>query len=395
MVVRIHGLVRAHKILRTQLQHGIPVASQSHFRQEVQQLLRRIEDICSSHRITPYDLPAPSRQAYQSLKAIDLHKLPPPSQHTPLAPRPLRIPGLLHIGQHLTLRIWQQLDPLALSSDAQRQLRIEIATHATQIETLCQQQQQTPSALEEPSQRVYAWLCFLSRQDHFSALLQALLCVRKRAKSLPPFPKPLRIEIFPMQALWRTRVFRDELLLRCNPGFLDADESLWDAILCSAFAHATTEQKQLVRAYADHEDYQDIQLTLEAFLPQPPASTRGQHHHLCESFLRVNHAFFQNQLTSPQLRWSHRPTSRILGHYLSSHDQVMISTSLDHPDVPRFVFDFVMFHELLHKKHGASYQQGRRIVHSNDFLDEERTYPRYHEAESFLRSWARDHLRGK
>jgi predicted metal-dependent hydrolase len=129
-------------------------------------------------------------------------------------------------------------------------------------------------------------------------------------------------------------------------------------------------------------------------LPQPPASTRGQHHHLCESFLRVNHAFFHNQLNTPQLRWSHRPTSRILGHYLSSHDQVMISTSLDHPNVPRFVFDFVMFHELLHKKHGASYQNGRRIVHSSDFLAEERTYPRYNEAESFLQSWAQTYLSG-
>ncbi|MCB9637463.1 MAG: hypothetical protein H6728_09975 [Myxococcales bacterium] len=389
MALRIHGLVRAHKTLRTQLQHGIPHQDQPRFKKEVRSLLRKVEELCTLHRTTPQALPAPSRNAYLALKQIDLDNLPQPPHHDLAPPRSVRISGLLQLGHHTCEQIWKELDRLVLSTDAQGDLRIEIAAHATHIETLCQQEQQTPHALEPPSQRVYTWLCFLARRELFSLHLHTLLLARKLAKSLPPTHKPLRIEILPMQALWRLREHPDVLLLRCNPGYLEASEEVWLAILRSAFARASNREKQLVREYAETEEYQDIQLTLEAFLPQTSTSTRGQHHHLCESFERVNQTFFESQFQPPHLRWSQQPTTRIFGHYLSSHDQVMISTSLDDPRVPRYVFDFVMFHELLHKKHGAFYQHGRRIVHSADFLREERTYPHYNEAELFLSEWAR------
>jgi len=59
----------------------------------------------------------------------------------------------------------------------------------------------------------------------------------------------------------------------------------------------------------------------------------------------------------------------------------MMSVTLDDRAVPARVLDFVMYHELLHKKHGSLIVNGRRLAHSLAFREEERLYAGYHDAE--------------
>jgi hypothetical protein len=66
----------------------------------------------------------------------------------------------------------------------------------------------------------------------------------------------------------------------------------------------------------------------------------------------------------------------------------MISITLDDPEVPAFALDFVMYHELLHKKHGSMTVNGRRLSHSQAFRAEERRYAQYHEAERLIQELA-------
>jgi hypothetical protein len=66
----------------------------------------------------------------------------------------------------------------------------------------------------------------------------------------------------------------------------------------------------------------------------------------------------------------------------------MVSVSLDDPKVSAFVVDFVMYHELLHKKHGVMTVNGRRLAHSPGFRADERQFVEYHEAERQLHELA-------
>jgi predicted metal-dependent hydrolase len=66
----------------------------------------------------------------------------------------------------------------------------------------------------------------------------------------------------------------------------------------------------------------------------------------------------------------------------------MISITLDDPDVPAFALDFVMYHELLHKKHGSMTVNGRRLSHSQAFRAEERQFAKYYEAERLIKELA-------
>ena len=86
-------------------------------------------------------------------------------------------------------------------------------------------------------------------------------------------------------------------------------------------------------------------------------------------------------------------TASKFGHYQPSRDTVMLSVSLDDAKIPAYVVDFVMYHELLHKKHSAMIVNGRRLSHSPAFREDERRFAEYIQAESQLKELAlKNHL---
>ena len=52
--------------------------------------------------------------------------------------------------------------------------------------------------------------------------------------------------------------------------------------------------------------------------------------------------------------------------------------------MPRFVLDYIMYHELLHIKHGTTFADGRRRVHTKAFKQDEEMFERYTEARRWL-----------
>jgi hypothetical protein len=94
-------------------------------------------------------------------------------------------------------------------------------------------------------------------------------------------------------------------------------------------------------------------------------------------------------MEKPTLQWNRLLTVAKMGHYQASRDTVMLSLSLDHPEVPQYVVDFVMYHELLHKKHGETIINGRRFVHTPEFRREEQQFEKFAEANTLLNKLAR------
>jgi hypothetical protein len=110
----------------------------------------------------------------------------------------------------------------------------------------------------------------------------------------------------------------------------------------------------------------------------------GEIYDLDEIFERVNAKYFGGSVEKPVLTWSTRHTYRILGHHDSTHNTVVVSRSLDSADVPRYVVEYVVFHEMLHIHHPTVHHTGRRYNHTPAFRRDEEKFAHFKEAEDWI-----------
>ena len=113
-------------------------------------------------------------------------------------------------------------------------------------------------------------------------------------------------------------------------------------------------------------------------------SAQGSVYDLDEIFDALNHDYFRNSLPKPVLSWSSRKTYRILGHHDSTHETVIVSRSLDDKKVPKFVVEYVVFHEMLHIFHPTEHRNGRRFNHTPAFRRNERKFEYFEAAENWI-----------
>ncbi len=91
---------------------------------------------------------------------------------------------------------------------------------------------------------------------------------------------------------------------------------------------------------------------------------------LRQSFERVNQNYFDNYMTAPKIRWGRESKTR-LGYYSYSTDSITLSTILKGAGN---ILDYVMYHELLHKKHKFSMKGNRAHSHTPAFKRDERKF---------------------
>ena len=113
-------------------------------------------------------------------------------------------------------------------------------------------------------------------------------------------------------------------------------------------------------------------------------TSKGVVYDLDEIFEKVNRDYFRPSIPKPVLTWSANKTYRILGHHDATHDHIAISRSLDSPDVPRYVVEYVVFHEMLHIAHPTQHVNGRRYNHTSAFKRDERKFAYFDKAEAWI-----------
>lgn len=114
-------------------------------------------------------------------------------------------------------------------------------------------------------------------------------------------------------------------------------------------------------------------------------SPRGRFYDLDAIFEDLNRRFFHGLMGRPRMSWSPTRTRRILGHYDPAHNAIVISRIFDHPAIPRYAVEYIVYHEMLHLKHPVRLRGSRRCVHSAEFQAEEKLFPERERAEAFLR----------
>ena len=110
-----------------------------------------------------------------------------------------------------------------------------------------------------------------------------------------------------------------------------------------------------------------------------------------ESFNKINDIYFNGMMDIPNLQWGTDSTSK-LGCYEYGSDTITISTIFKDSD--KNLLDYVMYHEMLHKKFKFENKNGRTLHHSPEFKRMEAKFPDYELMEKEISKLARKHRFG-
>ena len=119
------------------------------------------------------------------------------------------------------------------------------------------------------------------------------------------------------------------------------------------------------------------------------ASPQGHTYDLDVIFEDLNVRFFHGLLARPRLTWSAERARNSLGHYDSAHNAIVVSRIFDHPRVPRYAVEYLLYHEMLHLVHPVKLRGARRSVHGPEFQAEEQLFPQLEKAKEFLKTLGR------
>lgn len=107
---------------------------------------------------------------------------------------------------------------------------------------------------------------------------------------------------------------------------------------------------------------------------------------LLESFNRVNHSYFFDLIEQPNLVWGKNSVAK-LGSYEYQTDKITISSLFKRASIE--MLDYIMYHELLHKKHKFQARGTRYYHHTKTFKNEEKAYKNATQIEKELKKFCK------
>ena len=141
----------------------------------------------------------------------------------------------------------------------------------------------------------------------------------------------------------------------------------------------------IYREYVNREEIQKKAIANKREKGRKVLTTpKGDHFDLDNIFGKLNLIYFNRSIPTPVLSWSKKKTYRRLGHHDSAHNAIVISKSLDSRKVPKFVVEYVVYHEMLHIKHPTQHRNGRRYNHTPEFKRDEEQFAYFDEAEEWI-----------
>ncbi|MCP4680266.1 MAG: M48 family metallopeptidase [Deltaproteobacteria bacterium] len=186
---------------------------------------------------------------------------------------------------------------------------------------------------------------------------------------------------------------RGRLSVRLHRLFRHADNDLLGFLALYVAKGDSAASKKLDSFIAAHRE--EIQPAARS--RKKPVNPRGNHHDLSVVLDRVNQTYFEGKV-QVKIGWGRAPTkrrkrrgrtiSRALATYSFDDRTIRVSPILDSPDVPDYVIDWIVYHEMLHDVLPVEKDGGKRRYHTHRFKVLERAFVQYEEA----KAWEKKHL---
>lgn len=377
-MLRITGLIRIANTVRAELGKGVSLQGKARLVQLVSRTVEQVGQMLNQHGMQLRQLPAPSRAAIAYLTSIQWDQVKEAACEPPQETVRWSWNGLGTLLTRVTRRLALRIQENELAEIGQT-----IQTMSRRMESTISREDLGPEQLSATTRELRGWFAWMSESENLAAYREAV--ERARASMNQAQSANYEIAFRPMRHIYKLRRFSNRVEVMLPTPMVRLDEAGFADL--AGLIIGREPRQRIVERMAD-EAYVDLMIELES-LGGVVEQTRGAFHDLAESFDRVNTQYFGGTMARPRLSWSAGMTRRKFGHYDHIRNAVMVSSTLDQSRVPQFVVDYLMFHELLHKKHGLRWHNGRGYSHTAGFYTEERTFERYQEADAWLGKLAR------
>lgn len=180
------------------------------------------------------------------------------------------------------------------------------------------------------------------------------------------------------------------LAVRLHRMFRHADEPVLDA-LARFIGNRDARSSEVLDAFiAEHQQEVRARPARQGALDRP---AKGRHHDLRAALARVGATYFGGSV-DVGIGWGRAPSrgrpsrrrrsrSRALATYSYSERTIRVSPVLDSADVPEYVVDWIVYHEILHHVLPVEEADGKRRYHTERFRLLERAFAEYDAAKAW------------
>jgi hypothetical protein len=178
------------------------------------------------------------------------------------------------------------------------------------------------------------------------------------------------------------------IVVRLHRLFRHANEEILDSLALYLGNRDNKASMQIDGFIAAHRS----EIHHSALSTSRPLKSEGQHHDLKVVLERVNKRYFEGKI-DVQIGWARNPArkgrkntktvSRALATYSYSDHTIRVSPILDALDVPEYVIDWIVYHEMLHHVLPVEESHGRHRYHTRRFKTLERAFIHYRKAKAW------------
>lgn len=130
--------------------------------------------------------------------------------------------------------------------------------------------------------------------------------------------------------------------------------------------------------------------TLSVPMASPRAGARklvagGKYVNLEPLLKKVDEEYFSNSLKINGIGWTQRILKTCYANYALAYGSININRAFDHPDVPEYILEYLVYHEALHSVYPPRMINGRFVKHTTEFRRMEKMFPDYTKSKIWLK----------
>lgn len=248
-------------------------------------------------------------------------------------------------------------------------------TNRIQVQTAAKQSK------AQAAYRICKWL--IENDDNYIAFVNGFVTCKNALCAKGIDPGTVSFSFILEHKLWSHEAFDTNKIrhLDINFYYLTAEQRIFEAIIDTIILTGrTANQKYIATNYVRSPEAQALLAVYTDISPMRCVDV----YNLSDMFDSINAQYFGGQIPKPLIAWTSRANYRKVGSYNYALNIILISKLMNDQRVPELAVRFVMYHEMLHIKHGVFEVNGRRMAHTPEFLAEERMFIGYAEAEKML-----------